>query len=122
MSNIVDFSFVYEMSENDGEYIHDVCNLFLKTVSEGLVKLEDMIRTEDDLDLIRRQAHFLKSSANVIKVKGMFDDLYKLETMAREQESKDKMKPIIENLVELFRLARPEIEAEVEKNKPKAKA
>ncbi len=70
--SLVDFSFIYDMSDNDSVYVNEVATLFLKTVSDGLAKLEDLINNSDDFEQIRRQAHFLKSSANVIKIKGKF--------------------------------------------------
>lgn len=119
MSNsIVDFSFVYEMSDNDTVYVNEVTILFLKTVSEGLEKLEELIKTEDDLEQIRRQAHFLKSSANIIKVRGMYDNFIGIETAAREGKSRESMQGMMTDLVETFKQARPELEAEIEKTKP----
>lgn len=110
---LVDFSFVYDMSDNDTAYVHEVATLFLNTVTDGLVKLEDLINTSDDLEQIRRQAHFLKSSANIIKVKGMYDDLIAIEALAREGQSKERMMPMLSNLLSTFEQARPELEAEI---------
>lgn len=112
-NNLVDFSFVYEMSDNDSTYVHEVATLFLKTASEGLVKLKELIDTEDDLEVIRRQAHFLKSSANVVKVKGMYDNLVMMEGLARMGACKERMKTLIVELLDTFNAARPEIEAEI---------
>ena len=116
-NNLVDFSFVYEMSDNDKAYVHELTGLFLNTVSEGLEKLAGLVNAYEDLDQIRRQAHFLKSSANVIKVKGMFEDFVKLEALAREGEPKDKMMPLLSNLLATFADARPELVAEIEKTR-----
>ena len=119
MSNtLVDFSFVYEMSDNDKAYVNELTGLFLNTVSDGLDKLEELVNAYDDLDQIRRQAHFLKSSANVIKVKGMFEDFVELEALAREGEPKEKMLPLLNNLLVTFADARPELEAEIAKTNP----
>ena len=115
---LIDFSFVYEMSDNDTVYVHEISSLFLKTVSEGLVKLEELVNTEDDCEVIRRQAHFLKSSANIIKVKGMYDELVSMENMAREGVSKDKLTAQVDHLSAMFNTARPELEAEIEKTRP----
>jgi HPt (histidine-containing phosphotransfer) domain-containing protein len=117
-NNLIDFSFVYEMSDNDTEYVHEISSLFLKTVSEGLEKLMELVNTEDDNEVIRKQAHFLKSSANIIKVKGMYDELVKMEDMAREGAAKDKLAAETKLLTSMFIAARPELEAEIEKTKP----
>lgn len=119
MSNsLVDFSFVYEMSDNDAEYVHEITSLFVKTVGDGLVKLEELVNTENDSEVVRKQAHFLKSSANIIKVKGMFDELVLMENMAREGAGKDKLSVQLEQLKTMFKNARPELEAEISKTKP----
>jgi hypothetical protein len=114
---LIDFSFVYEMSDNDKVYVHEISSLFLKTVSEGLKKLTEMVKTEDDYEVIRKQAHFLKSSANIIKVKGMYDELVKMEDLARGKAGKDKLKTQLNHLSTIFAAARPELEAEIEKTR-----
>ncbi len=113
---LVDFSFVYDMAEGDKTYIYELLSLFLKTLSEGMVKLESIIKSEEDYEAIRFQAHFLKSSAKVVKVKGMFDGFLELEALAREHMSRERMLLILADLLQIFESAKPELEAEVQKN------
>jgi hypothetical protein len=115
---IVDFSFIYDMSDNDTAYVYEIISLFIETVSTGLVKLEQLIRKTNDFEAIGRQAHFLKSSANVIKVRDMYDDLLGINTLARQGTGKDKMIPMLDNMIANFNEARPILIAEKEKNKP----
>ncbi len=116
-TQLVDFSFVYEMADDDTAYVYEVVNLFLNTLTDGMVKLEKLIRDEAEFSEIRFQAHFLKSSAKVVKVQGMFDGFYELENMAREERDRDKMLPLFIKLKADFTNARPELESEIAKNK-----
>jgi len=114
---IVDFSFIYEMSHNDSTYIYEVIDLFLKSVPEGLSKLEQTIRESDDFLVIQKQAHFLKSSANVIKVSGMYDNLVKIEALARAQTGKEEIVTLLDKMLIVFKDALPVLEKEKEKNR-----
>jgi len=116
---IVDFSFIYQMSDNDSVYVFEVIELFLKNVPAGLAKLEDSVRNTDNFEIIQKQSHFLKSSANVIKVRGMFDDLVRMESLARAKTGKEEIVELLDKLLFLFNEALPVLEAEREKNKPK---
>lgn len=114
---LVDFSFVYEMAEDDTTYIYEVVNLFLNTLSDGMVKLEKLITSEADFDEIRFQSHFLKSSAKVVKVHGMYDGFLELEETAREHTGREKLLPLFNKLKHTFLEARPELEKEVARTK-----
>ncbi|MCD6013839.1 MAG: hypothetical protein K0Q79_3701 [Flavipsychrobacter sp.] len=116
-TQLVDFSFVYEMADDDATYVYEVINLFLKTLSDGMGKLEKLVNEGADFSEIRFQAHFLKSSAKVVKVQGMFDGFFELENMAREERDRDKMLPLVSMLMNAFTQARPELEREIAKNK-----
>jgi len=112
---LVDFSFVYDMAEGDTKYAYELISLFLNTLSDGMMKLEKLIRQEAPYDEIRFQSHFLKSSAKVVKVRGMFDGFFEIENLARENTGREKMLSILTELVDTFKVARPELEAEVKK-------
>ena len=116
---IVDFSFIYQMSDNDSVYVFEVIELFLKNVPAGLSRLEDSVKNTDDFEIIQKQAHFLKSSANIIKVRGMFDDLVRMEALARAKTGKPEIEQLLDKLLVLFSEALPVLEAERDKNKPK---
>ncbi len=115
---VVDFAFIYEMSDNDTTYVYEIIELYIDTVTNGLTKLEQLIRKTNDFEAIGKQAHFLKSSANVIKVREMYDDLVGINSLARQGTGKDKMLPLLDNMIANFAEARPLLIAEKEKNKP----
>jgi|GEM_PF-292494 len=113
--SVVDFSFLYEISDNDPQYIHDVIEIFLGTMPEGLDKLEDLIRNTDDWEAIYKQAHFLKSSVSIVKVRNMFDDLAKIEALARQQTNKEEITILLDKLLAIFREAHPVLIEEMNK-------
>ena len=113
--SVVDFSFLYEISDNDPQYIHDVIEIFLGTMPEGLDKLEDLIRNTDDWEATYKQAHFLKSSVSIVKVRNMFDDLAKIEALARQQTNKEEITILLDKLLTIFREAHPVLIEEMNK-------
>jgi len=119
---LVDLSFVISMSDNDPNYIYEVINLFLENVPDAVTKLEQLVRKTNDFEAIQKQAHMLKSSANVIKVRGMYDDLVAMEALARQASGKEKIVTLLENVLINFNEALPVLLAEKEKNKPGTKA
>jgi CheY-like chemotaxis protein len=111
----VDLSYVYEMAGNDAEYIHDVINLFLDTFPGKLNELEKHVRDSDNYEAIAMLAHFLKSSSSVIKVRDMYDDLVRIETLAKEQTGKEEITEKMDNILANFREALPLLISEKEK-------
>ena len=118
---LLDITFLYDLADNDSKYIYEVIKLFLDNVPGGLVKLEQAIRGTNDYETIQRQAHALKSSAGIIKVRGMYDGLAGIEALARQQGSKDDMIVKLDGILATFKEALPLIEAEKKKNKPAVK-
>ncbi len=106
-NNIVDFSYLNDLSGGDPAYIKEVLNLFLGTMPDGLKQLGRLVREGSDYDGIYRQAHFLKSSVSVIRVRNMFDNLTKLEALAKAKAAKEEMMPIMEDLETTYNAAHP---------------
>lgn len=115
-NDLVDFSYLYELSGNDAAYIAEVIGLFLGTVPDGLQTLGGVVRDTDDYETIYRQAHFLKSSVSVIRVKDMFVNLSKLESLAKAKASKEEMLPVLELLESTYAAAHPILIAEKEES------
>ncbi len=115
---LVDFSFIYEMAEGDTQYAYEVIGLFLTTVKGGLEALDDMINNSDDYEEIKKKAHYLKSSSNVVKVRGMKDTLMEMEDLASTGKGKDQLAQMLKSMQETFTEAIPVIEAEIKKNEP----
>lgn len=109
---IVDFSFLYDISDNDPQYINEVIKLFLNTMPDGLNKLEVLINDTEDWDAIYKQAHFLKSSASVVRIKNMFDDLAQIEVLAKKHAGKNSILPVFNNIAAAYKEAYPVLIAE----------
>jgi HPt (histidine-containing phosphotransfer) domain-containing protein len=116
---VVDFSFIYEMSDNDTAYVYEVVSLYLSTLPDNVKNLERLITETDDFEAIQKQAHFLKSSANVIKIRGMYENLVAIEMLARAKTGKEEMGPRLADILANFYEALPIMQAERDNNKPK---
>ena len=81
---LIDFDFLYNLAANDTNYVYDVIKLYLDTMPSGIEKLEQLIRVDGGYEVIQKQAHFLKSSASVVKVRSMHDNLIEIEMLARQ--------------------------------------
>ncbi len=115
-STLVDFNYLYELAGNDPAYINEVLNLFLGTMPDGLSQLGRLVRGGTDYEAIYRQAHFLKSSVSVVRVKNMFDNLGKLEALGKAKAPLNDMLAVMEVLEQTYSEAHPLLLAEKERN------
>lgn len=122
-SNIVDFSLLEELSGGDPKYKYELLEIFLSTVDSGMENLQQLANEGIDYDAMYKQAHALKSSAGIVKVKDMYEGLLQVETMgrdiaeARTTEGKAEIAGIVVQMAEVYQDARPILMAEYEKNK-----
>jgi HPt (histidine-containing phosphotransfer) domain-containing protein len=115
---ILDLGFLYEVSDNDPGYIREVLGLFLEMVPDKIAGLEKTVKETNDFGAIQRQAHFLKSSANIVKIRRMYENLSAMEVLARQEKGKDEIVALMDDMMVNFREAYPLILIEVEKYKP----
>lgn len=125
---LIDFDFLNEISGGDSRYIYEVLEIFLSNTPDGVNTLEKLLRETDDWDAIYKQAHFLKSSVGIIKIRGAYEQLVSIEAMGRAQAKnaelgkpltgKEEFIKLLDGLVETFREAIPVLIAERDKNKP----
>ncbi len=80
---LIDLSYINEISGGDEGYINEVIGIFIDTMATGMPKLDDLIMNSGDYEAIQRQAHFLKSSAGIIKIVGVYDSLVKIDALAK---------------------------------------
>lgn len=119
----VDFSTLEELSGGDPKYKYELLEIFLNTVGEGLANLQQLAEEGIDYDAIYKQAHALKSSAGIIKIKDMYDALLQVETIgrdiaeARTTDGKTEISRLVAQMADTYRLAHPILVAEYEKNK-----
>jgi PAS domain S-box-containing protein len=114
---LIDFSFLYEISGNDSKYINDVVEIFLSSTTPGLETLKELVEVGTDWDAIGKQAHFLKSSVSVIKIRGVYDLLANIERNAFSDKDMGRVKVALATIVEIFEKAMPLLNAELERTK-----
>lgn len=113
---LLDLSFLHEISGNDPSYIKDVLEIFLSSVPEGIKTLEGLVNDTEDWDAIHKQAHFLKSSAGIVRIDNIFEELNIIETLAKEKKDKDKIIELVGRISNSFNRALPLLIAEQEKH------
>lgn len=118
-ASLLDLNYLYEISNNDDSYIHDVIEIFLNNTPFDVEKLERLIRDTDDYMSMQKQAHLIKSSASIIKIKGMYDNLVALELLAKQEAPKEQLLTKLDDLLLNFKAAMPLVHAEEERTRQK---
>lgn len=115
---LIDFGFLEELSGGDPVYKYEVLGIFLSTAPDGIKNLEDLIYNTNDFEAIFKQAHALKSSFSIIKVRDMYDMMAKIEELGRAGEDKQAITELCEKALNTFKEAQPVLVAERAKYKP----
>lgn len=120
---LIDFDFLREISGNDPEYMYEVIQIFLDSTPAGIRKLDEMIHESRNWDEISKQAHSLKSSVSVIKIRGVFDQLAEIETLTRLKQElaepeKGRIRELMTAIATTFSEAEPVLADEMNKHKP----
>lgn len=121
--DLVDFSLLEDLSGGDPKYKYELLEIFLHTLDTGMENLQQLVNEGIDYDAIYKQAHALKSSAGIVKVKDMYEGLLQVETMgrdiaeARTTDGKAEIAVLVGEMLEVYHNARPVLSAEYEKNK-----
>lgn len=100
--DIVDFSYVMELAGDKPDYIHQVLSIFMEHTPPGLAELQQLVNAGDDWDKISAQAHFLKSSVGIVKVKGMHEMLQQIESLAKEKTGKEAIVSLLDDITNTF--------------------
>lgn len=121
--HIIDFSLLEQLSGGDPKYKYELLEIFLNTMDTGMDNLQQLAKEGVDYDAVFKQAHALKSSAGIVKIKGIYDGLLRVETMgrdiaeARTTEGKEEIAGMVAKMTETYQQARPGLVEEYEKNK-----
>lgn len=112
-TDIVDFSYINELSSGKDSYIHDVLSIFMENTPQGLEKLYDMVvnHSDWDWDAISQQAHFLKSGLSIIKIRDAYETLQEIETLAKDQKERERIIHLLHKVKDNFNKAVPLIQA-----------
>ena len=117
----IDLSYVQGLSGNDPTYMRDIINIYLETMTPGLEVLKKLIDETEDWEAIHKQAHFLKSSAGIIKVADLYNNLVEIDMTARGKSNKERILEVYNIVITDFSAALPLLIAERDKKKKKAK-
>lgn len=120
MEPLIDFSYLQELSGGDAKYLYELLDIFLGTTPDGLDKLEHLIRNTNDWEAIYKQAHFLKSSVGIVKIRDMHAQLLRIEELGRKEEGRPEIEELIGKIMVTFKEAQTVLEAERAKHKKAA--
>ena len=111
-------SYILDISGGDPMYIYEITGIFVDTMIAGLPKLKELIDDGSDFDKIHKQAHYLKSSAGIIKIKDSYENLIKIDTLSQMKTDLDEIKALFASIQANFDDALPELTEIRDKNKP----
>lgn len=121
---LIDFDFLEELSGGEQIYKYELLGIFLATVDEGLANLQNLVEGNKDFDAIFKQAHALKSSAGIIKIRDMHARLARIEELGRAISEKKavtgegEIRELLAKVKETYNEAYPLLLAARDKNKP----
>ena len=110
--HILDLSYLIDTSSGDNQYIYEVLTIFIESFPVGLNNLEKLIRTTEDFCEIHKQAHALKSSASVVKIKDVYEAISNIDALSRKNTGKDEILANLELVIYNFGKALPFIQSE----------
>lgn len=109
-NKLVDLSYLEQLSGGNTGYIAEVVSIFLQHTGQDLITLNTLAKKKKNWDQIYRQAHKLKSGLGVIRIKGMLEDVMRIETLLKEDRHSE-IPELTDRLLDTFRMAEPELEA-----------
>ena len=86
---IADLKYLQQMTGNDSQIMNEMIELFLNQLAEMRVEIEQLLNDKKWFEL-SRMAHKIKSSALVMGVIQMSDDMKELELLAKESKDTEK--------------------------------
>ncbi len=86
---ITDLKYLQQMTGNNGEMMKEMIELFLLQLTEIRSDFETLINNKNWVEL-SRLAHKIKSSALVMGIESMANEMKELELLAKESKSPEK--------------------------------
>ncbi len=111
---LIDISYLTEISK-DPNYIGSVLDIYTDTMNNGLKQLKELIDAGEDMPMIGKVAHGLKSSAIIVKVKDVHSLLIEIEHTARGDKNIDTIKSAFKKIETVYNKVAPVIAKEREK-------
>lgn len=100
--DLVDFSYVEDLAGNKPEYMKQVLTIFMENTYPGVDVLKKLIDEKADFEPISKQAHFLKSSVGIIKIKDMYETLKQIEMLGKEKKDREEIERLLEIVLKTF--------------------
>jgi HPt (histidine-containing phosphotransfer) domain-containing protein len=117
-NQLIDMSYILDISGGDPMYMYDITGIFLETMLSGLPKLKQLIDENDDFEKIHKQAHYLKSSAGIIKIRNNYESLIRIDTLAQQKTNMDEIMELFHSISANFEEALPLLNEIRDNNKP----
>lgn len=114
--SILDLGYVRELAGGKKDYVAQVLAIFMDNTPSGLRDLAQLVDVGQDMDKISRQAHFLKSSVSIVRIKGMQETLQRIESLAKDERNLPEIRNLLVDLTKTFAIAEQLINKEL--NRP----
>ena len=101
---LIDISILYEVSDNDENFINRTINIFLKNMSYILSRLQQGLNNQD-WNEIYLAAHSAKSSLSVVKVVELLAYITQLENDTSNKANLDKVPALVKKIKEKYLFA-----------------
>lgn len=108
---LIDLSYINDISGGDEGYIKEIIGIFIDTMGTGLPALRDYVMQATSYDDIQRQAHFLKSSAGIIKIQGVYDNLVKIDLLSKQHTGMDEIRDALTIIINNYNTVLPVLAA-----------
>ena len=108
----IDLSYLREISGNDPGYMSEVMGIFIDTMKTGLPKLGELVMGAGDFAEIQKQAHFLKSSASIVKIGGVYENLIIIDNLSKQKADLPGIKQAYQIIEEKYNEALPVLNEE----------
>ena len=107
-SDIVDLTYLNEYFLGERAPLIDVITMFLEQTKKKIEELQNAIKDED-YSLIKKTAHFLKSSFSMMGLP-CYDDISKLEMMGAQKEKITTITTLFKSITPSYRASIREFE------------
>jgi len=107
-SDILDLTYLNECFLGERAPLIDVITMFLEQTKKKIEELQNAIKDED-YSLIKKTAHFLKSSFSMMGL-SCYDDISKIEMMGAQKEKITAISTLFKNITPSYRASIREFE------------
>ena len=105
---LTDLKYLQQMTGDDSQMIKEMIELFLNQLAEMRMEIDSLVSDKKWFEL-SRLAHKIKSSALVMGVEQMADDMKELELLAKESKHTEKYPDYIARFNTMIDLAEVEL-------------